>query len=190
MRKRIALFSLLALGSIMSFVNSTEGTPILYQVNATKSVVSWASTAEDGKKHNGEIKFKSGNLQFDVKTLVSGFTYIDMQSISCKDIADAGFNKELMTEMRSEQQLNLLKYKEATFKVLKAKRLDVADGQPNYDVEGNLKLKGIDIPVKFTATVLFSKKDVSFKSNFKLEKSITNLPYDLDMKFDIAAASN
>jgi polyisoprenoid-binding protein YceI len=189
MKKQFILISVLFLAVLSSFVNSDSGLPTVYQLTPASSKVTWVSSGtEDGKSHNGEIKFKSGTFQFDVKTLLSGFCYIDMQSINCKDVTDEGFNKELMNEMRSEEQLNLYKYKEATFKVVKAKRLDVAEGQPNYEIEGTLKLKGIDIPTKFTATVVFAKSSINFKSKFKVEKATTNLPYDLDLSFDINAA--
>lgn len=180
MKKIITGFTLVvfALG-LFSF--SPLGQPVTYKLTAASSSIAWSSTAEDGTKHNGNLKFKSGNLKFDVKTLLSGFSYINMQSLSCADISDDGFNRELITEMRSPEQLNLAKYKEATFKITKAKRLDVAEGQPNYDITGTLKLKGISLPVQFKATVVQSKKAVTLKGSFDIDKADALLPYDLNL---------
>lgn len=158
-----------------------------YQLDANASSIKWLSTYEDGKTHKGDLKFKSGTFQFDVKTLLGAFSYINMQSLTCTDVADEGFNRELVTEMRSDAELNLFKYKDATFKIVKAKRLDVAEGQPNYDVDGILKLKGIDIPVKFTATILMKKSGITFKSDFVVPKDLAKLPYDLSLTFNITA---
>lgn len=184
MKKIFTGFTLLvfALG-LFSFVTAPTGQPVTYKLTAATSSINWSSTSEDGTAHNGSLKFKSGNLKFDVKTLLSGFTYINMQSLDCADISDEGFNRELITEMRSPEQLNLAKYKEATFKITKAKRLDVAEGQPNYDVTGLLKLKGLSLPVQFKATVVQSKKEVTLNGSFDIAKADAQLPYD--MTFEI-----
>lgn len=180
MKKIFTGFTLIvfALG-LFSFVTATTGQPVTYKLTAASSSIMWNSTSEDGKTHNGSLKFKSGNLKFDVKTLLSGFSYINMQSLKCADIADEGFNRELITEMRSPEQLNLAKYKEATFKITKAKRLDVAEGQPNYDITGTLKLKGLSLPVQFKATVVQSKKAVTLNGSFNIVKADAQLPYDI-----------
>lgn len=183
MKKIFKGFTLIvfALG-LFSFVTAPTGQPVTYKLTAASSSIKWNSTDEDGKAHNGSLKFKSGNLKFDVKTLLSGFSYINMQSLTCTDVSDEGFNRELITEMRSPEQLNLAKYKEATFKIVKAKRLDVAEGQPNYDITGTLKLKGISLPVKFTATVVQSKKAVSLSGSFDIAKADVQLPYDISFE--------
>lgn len=188
MKKTLSILSIALLSSLSFFLISSTATPTTYSMDAASSKITWTSTAEDGKTHTGDLKFKSGTIQFDVKTLLSGFSYINMQSLTCTDIADAGFNRELITEMRSDAELNLLKYKDATFKIVKAKRLDVAEGQPNYDIDALLKLKGIDIPVKFIATIVMKKSDLTFKSDFVVPKATAQLPYDLKFAFDINAS--
>jgi len=169
---------------LSSFVNNTDGQPVLFKFAPASSSITWTSTAEDGTSHTGTIPVKSGNLKFDSKILLSGYAYINMQKITCSDIEDEGFNRELILDMRSEEQLNLKKYKEATLKITKAKRLDVPDGQPNYNVFATLKLKGISIPVEFKALINKSKKEASIKGSFTVEKDKANLPYD--MKFDLS----
>ena len=187
MKKLSLLFSAAFVLLLCSFVAKVQTTPDTYQFNIDKSMITWTSTAEDGKTHKGNLDFKSGNFKFDVKTLLSGFSYINMQSLTCTDIADEGFNRELVAEMRTTEQLNHLKYKEASFKVVKAKRLDVAAGQPNYDIDGVMKIKGIDVPVKFTASIEMAKKGVVFSGDFVLPKDKTQLPYDLTIDLLINA---
>ena len=143
MKKTTSLLSLAILFAMSFILTSSVNTPTKYVFDAAASKVTSTSTAEDGKTHTGALDFKSGTLMFDVKTLQSGFSYINMQSLTCKDITDAGFNRELITEMRSESELDVVKFKETTFKIVKAKRLDVVEGQPNYDVDALLKLKGL-----------------------------------------------
>lgn len=187
MKKIFTLLSFTFLLGLFSFTTSSDVLPDVYKFDASKSSIKWTSAAEDGTTHTGGLIFKSGTLKFDVKTLLNGFAYIDMQSLSCTDIVDEGFNRELVVEMRSDEQLNLAKYKEATFKVVKAKRLDVAEGKPNYAINGVVKLKGIEVPVTFTATVVLGKKDVNFSGSFVLPKDKAQLPYDLTMHVMVVA---
>ncbi len=187
MKKITSLLSFTFLLGLFSFTMAPNGVPDTYKFDASKSTIQWTSTGEDGTTHTGNLNFKSGTFKFDVKTLLNGFSYINMQTLTCTDIADEGFNRELVVEMRSDEQLNLAKYKEATFKIVKAKRLDVAEGKPNYSIDGIVKLKGIDIPVNFTATVVLGKKEVDFKGAFVLPKDKAELPYDLKMDVAILA---
>lgn len=187
MKKIASILSLTFLLGLFSFTLSPDGVPDTYKFDPSKSSIQWTSTAEDGTTHTGSLNFKSGTLKFDVKTLLNGFSYINMQTLTCSDVVDEGFNRELIVEMRSDEQLNLAKYKEATFKIVKAKRLDVPEGKPNYDIDGIVKLKGIDVPVKFTATVLLGKKEVNFKGSFVLPKDKAQLPYDLTLDIAIVA---
>ncbi len=187
MKKITSLLSFTFLLGLFSFTMAPNGVPDTYKFDASKSTIQWTSIAEDGTTHTGNLNFKSGTFKFDVKTLLNGFSYINMQTLTCTDIADEGFNRELVVEMRSDEQLNLAKYKEATFKIVKAKRLDVAEGKPNYNIDGIVKLTGIDIPVNFTATVVLGKKEVDFKGSFVLPKDKAELPYDLKMDVAILA---
>lgn len=187
MKNIITFLSFTILLGIFSFTMSPETLPDAYKFDASKSTIKWTSTAEDGTTHNGSLNFKSGTFKFDLKTLLNGFSYINMQSLACSDVDDEGFNRELIVAMRSDEQLNLAKYKEATFKIVKAKRLDVAEGKPNYDINGIVKLKGIDVPVEFTATVVLGKKEVDFTGSFVLSKDKAQLPYDLKMDVTVVA---
>ncbi len=183
MKKIFLLASVVTLAVLVSsFVHTTQGKQVMFKMVASSSSITWTSKADDGTSHTGNLKFKSGNLKFDSETLLSGYSFINMQSLSCSDVADEGFNRELIVEMRSPEQLNLAKYKDATFKIVKAKRLDVADGKPNYKVDGIVKMKGLELPVEATVIIKKSKKGATLKGGFTLSKDQTNLPYDLDLK--------
>lgn len=185
---RYFLIASILLVGMSSSINKANKEPDVYKFIAGQSTVTWTSTTEDGSSHKGQIKFKSGTLKVDTKILLGGFSYINMQSLSCSDISDDGFNREFILDMRSAEQLNVVKYKEATFKILKAKRLDVSEGQPNYDISAVVSLKGIKTPVDFKATITMKKGKMNLKGKFTLPSDKTEVPYNMDWALNITAA--
>ena len=161
------------------------GLPDIFLVSSAKSSIDWKSTNDEGKANAGKIKFKSGSIKMDTKQIVGGFFYVNMLSMNCSTIADEGFNKALIDDMRTAEYLNIIRYKEMTGKIVKATRKDVPDGQPNYDISLQVTLKGIKKMVMFPATVGFGKKVTTLKGNLTLSKADFNIPNDLELSLNI-----
>lgn len=183
MKNTIRISLLLLLGALMSMQQGNL--PDMYMIQTGSSIVNWKATNEEGKTNTGTIKFKSGNIKVDTKQIVGGFMYVNMQTLSCNSISDAGFNKALVDELRSANVMNAVKYKELTFKIVKAVRKDVADGKPNYDITFQVGLKGLKKNITFPAKVGLSKKTTSLNGSFTLSKDEFMLPYDIEMTVDI-----
>lgn len=178
----VSTFILLALVSA-----NLGGLPDIFLVSSAKSSISWKSTNDDEKTNSGKIKFKSGSIKMDTKQIVGGFFYANMLTMNCNTIADEGFNKALIDEMRAADYLNVIKYKEMTGKIIKATRKDVPEGKPNYSISLQVTLKGIKKIVTFPATVGFSKKITTLKGNLVLSKTDFSLPHDLHLGLDITS---
>ena len=185
MKKILLPVIALSLVFLSSFIPTNTAGPVMFKLVSSSSSLAWTSNAEDGTTHKGALKLQSGNLKFDSQTLLSGYALINMQSLSCSDIKDEGFNRELIVEMRSPEQLNLAKYKQASLKIIKSKRLDVEEGKPNYDISGTVKIKDKAVKVKFTATIKKTKKGATLKGDFVLPKAETELPYDLNLAINM-----
>lgn len=168
---------------LLSF--TTGGVPDMYMINTSSSIIKWKTSDDTGKASNGTIKFKSGNIKVDTKTVVGGFAYANMQSLDCKSISDAGFNKAKVDEMRSAEVMNVVKYKEMTFKILKALRKDVAEGQPNYDITFQITLKGIKKSITTPSTIDLGKKSVTLTTNITLTKDDFSLPNDIELSLEL-----
>lgn len=171
--------------ALMSF--QLGGLPDIFLVSSSKSSIGWKSTNEEGKTNAGKIKFKSGSIKMDTKQIVGGFFYVNMLSLNCNTIADEGFNKALIDEMRAADYLNVIKYKEMTGKIIKATRKDVPDGQPNYDISLQVTLKGIKKIVQFPATVGFGKKVTTLKGDLTLTTTDFDIPNDLELSLNISS---
>ena len=175
----IAPAIIIFIAALLSF--TTGGVPDMYMVNTSASIIKWKTSDDSGKASNGTIKFKSGNIKIDTKTVVGGFAYANMQTLDCQSISDAGFNKAKVDEMRSAAVMDVVKYKEMTFKIIKAVRKDVAAGQPNYDLTFQLSLKGIKKSITTPATIELGKKSATLNCNIILQKDEFSLPSDIEL---------
>ena len=149
----------------------------VFLVDATKSKLDWTGKGV-GKEHSGTANIQSGNLQVDTKQIKSGFFYIDMKSIKNNDIKDDGFNKQLVDHLKGEEFFHSNKFTTSNFKITKATRLDVPEGQINYNIVGDLTIKGVTKSIEFPALVTFAKKKVTAKANFSIDRTKWNITYN------------
>ena len=149
----------------------------VYILDAKKCKLDWAGKGAS-KQHVGTVDVKSGNLQVDTKQIKSGFFYIDMKTIKNTDVKDEGFNKQLVDHLKSDDFFNSNKFTQATFKITKATRLDVPEGQINYQIVGDLTIKGVTKSVEFPALVTFGKKKITAKADFSIDRTQWGVKYN------------
>ncbi len=148
-----------------------------YIVDIDKSKIFWTCKGV-GKEHTGFVKIQSGSVLIDTKTITTAFMYINMKSIVDSDIKDAGFNKNLVDHLKSPDFFFAAKFPTSTFKVIKAERLDVPEGQPNYKINGELTIKGIKKPVEFMSTIKYSKKSILVTGDVTINRTEWEIKYN------------
>ena len=148
-----------------------------YAVDIDKSKIFWTGKGV-GKQHTGFVTIQSGTVLIDTKTITGGFMYINMKSITDTDIKDAGFNKNLVDHLKSPDFFFAAKFPTSTFKIIKADRLDVPEGQPNYKVSGDLTIKGIKKPIEFMSTIKYIKKSVVITGDAEFDRTIYDVKYN------------
>ena len=112
-------------------IQSTTVLPDVFLLDAKKCKITWVGKGV-GKQHNGTIDISTGSISVDTKQIKSLYTFIDMKTIKCLDIKDEGFAKQLTDHLKGPDLFNIPKYPKAEFKLTKATRLDVPEGQVNY----------------------------------------------------------
>jgi polyisoprenoid-binding protein YceI len=164
------LFVTIVVSSILfSFTNKQQAADT-YLLDTKKSKIEWVGKGV-GKQHNGTIDISTGNIMVDTKQITGIYAMIDMKTIKCTDIKDEGFNKKLVDHLKNEDFFNIQKYPTATFKMTKATRLEVPEGQINYTISGNLTMRGITKPIEFPALVTFSKNKVTAKADITFDRT-------------------
>ncbi len=158
-----------------------------YLADVKISSIKWATAAEGKTPHKGTLAFKSGSLMIDTKIVKSGFFYINMQTLTCTDISDAGFNKEFITELRDENNLNVVKYKESTIKVVSAKRGEPSGATDNYTLTLEVNLRGVKKSYTVPAKANYVKKSVKLSTQLVLPAADFGMVYDLTLDLDVTA---
>jgi len=135
-----------------------------YKIDPANSNLAW-----DGKKvtgaHNGTVKIADGSIQVDKNKLVGGTIEMDMTSIQNLDLKDQEYNQKLIGHLKSDDFFSVEKHPRATFKITNVTPIKgSAAGASNYNVAGNLTIKGITNPITFPAQITATGNTVTAKS--------------------------
>jgi len=157
-----------------------------FNIEPDLSTIYWTGSKPAGE-HKGKIKIKSGEITFNNDTLVSGKFSIDMNSISVLDLTGEE-KKDLENHLKGNIQgkedhfFNVKKYPDALFIIKSAnKETDF------YSIYGELIMKGISNPIKFKATINFSRDFNNMKlttENFEIDRTKWGIEYKSKSIFD------
>lgn len=141
---------------------SVEGNGILpsdpvisgvYQIDATESVIRWTGR-NLFNHHHGTLKLRSGRIVAVNGSLESAGFEIDMTSIACEDLTDAGWNAMLIRHLQDGDFFETSVHPTASFVAHSAERIpDSTPGTPNVVLHGELTLRGVTRPLSFPAVV-------------------------------------
>ncbi|KEO73526.1 YceI family protein [Anditalea andensis] len=138
---------LLLVVNLFGFIGKT-GFESELNVSLTESTVSWKGKKVGGE-HFGKVSLINANLDYEKNRIKGGSFEIDMTSITCEDITNESSNKRLVEHLRSDDFFSVQNYPRATFVLTDAKTKNSKD----YDMKGNLTIKGITKTVSFPAVI-------------------------------------
>lgn len=118
-----------------------------YKVDAEKSTLVWTGKKVGGE-HTGNIKLGNGTVSENGSALTGNFTF-DLTSITCTDITNEKSNQNLIGHLKSDDFFSVDKFPTANFEITSVKNTTGT----NYDVTGNLTIKGITKEVTFPAAI-------------------------------------
>jgi polyisoprenoid-binding protein YceI len=154
---------------------------VTYSVNIEESNLTWV-----GKKitydHKGTIKISSGSLDISGNNLVGGSFTIDMNTIVNLDIEDSEKNAKLIGHLKSADFFNVAEFSTANMVITSAK-MKKAEGS-NYEIQGDLTIKGITKPVTFPALVVIDGDIVTAKATVVFDRSEYDVRYGSGSFFD------
>ncbi|KAB7730256.1 YceI family protein [Rudanella paleaurantiibacter] len=143
-----------------------------YKVDTQKSVLNWEGKKVTGQ-HNGAVKFNGGSLIVDGSKLTGGTFEFDMNSITCADLTDAGYNAKFIGHMKSEDFFNTAKFPTSKFVITKV----TPKGGNKFDITGNMTIKNITNPVTFPATVTMNGNSISAEGKATLDRTKYDIRY-------------
>lgn len=153
----------------------------VYQLDVKKSKLFWKAPKN---RHNGFILFNSGTLSnFTAGRPTRGTFSINMNSMMSTDEASAAGRKNVDDKLRSEDFFAVSRYPTATMLV---KQILPEQNPATYKVSGELTIKGVTKPIKFTTIMKQNGNTITAtaKTNISREKWTINhqpqpAPWDL-----------
>jgi len=144
MKKLVWLPMVLFAVVLTAFTDPAE--TVSYSVDTEASTVKWFAKKVTGA-HNGHVKMKSGNLDFENGVLKGGSFVMDMTSIVCDDLSGDSKGK-LEGHLKSDDFFGVANFPDATFVIKQA----IPRGTPgSYKIVGNMTIKESTEEIRFNA---------------------------------------
>ncbi len=167
----LAIVSVALISGIYSFVPKTA--PVAagdaYTVDAAKSRVDWYGTAKD-HYHPGYFPLKGGQVTVDGGKITGGKFIIDLANLKVTD----GAGEKLEGHLKSKDFFDVATFGEATYEISSVKYTDANTA----DIDGKLTLKGVTLPVKFSAKVRgVDDKKLLADATFSIDRTLWGMSY-------------
>ncbi|WP_394991332.1 YceI family protein [Emticicia sp.] len=178
--KNLMIVALAALVSVSAMADGGKAVaPVALKVDAKASTFNWLGKKFTGE-HNGTIGVQNGSLVVNGGKLSGGEFTIDMKSIKCLDLTDAGYNAKLIGHLTSPDFFDVAKYPTATLKIKKA----IAKTATNYDITGDLTINGVTQSITFPAVVTIAKGATTATAKFEVDRTKFGSKYNSKSFFD------
>ncbi len=143
-----------------------------YELDVDKSILRWTGRNLTNQ-HDGRIALKAGWIAVNESYgPIGGELVLDMHHITCDDIADPEMNKMLINHLSHDDFFKVDTYPEASFKIIESIPIpDATPGQPNFEISGDMTLRGVTKPVRFSAMLSqVTGGDLSFQAQFNVNR--------------------
>lgn len=180
MKKLTTVLTLVAATVFFAFKGPEKKAAESFKVDATKSSILWNGKKVSGE-HSGAIKFASGSISFNGKSLVGTSLVVDMNSITCSDITNAEYNAKLVGHLKADDFFGTEKFPTAKLDITGSKAL----GGDKYEVSANLTIKGITKPITFPATVKKVKNSVVGAADVTIDRTQFDIRYGSASFFNV-----
>jgi len=184
--KLIIIISFISLIFSSVLVGSESKIDII--VNKSESTVTWNAKKVTGE-HYGKVQISDAQMDYQKGKIQGGSFELDMTTITVEDITDANSNARLTNHLKSDDFFSVEKFNKSSFKITEAKTSNGKD----YQITGDLIIKGISNPVTFpakvdvlgdkiiaTASIVFdrTKYDIKYRSGNYFENLADKVIYD------------
>ncbi|HSH64740.1 MAG TPA: YceI family protein [Bacteroidia bacterium] len=150
-----------------------------YIVDTKTTTATWVGKKVTGQ-HTGTISISKGTIMTDGTNITGGNFEFDMNSITCTDLTDKGYNDKLIGHLKSDDFFGVEKYPTASFVITKATLKSGND----YDVTGNLTIKGKTNEITFPAKIKMDDKVVVTVAKIMVNRTKFDIKYGSASFFD------
>lgn len=145
------------------------------KIDTEASTITWKGKKVTGQ-HSGNIQISSGTIEVEDGILKGGEIIIDMASITCTDLDKKGAQK-LIGHLKSDDFFAVPHHPTASFVITKVNDTRI---QSQYQVTGDMTIKGITQPVTFVASI----STTTLKAVVAIDRTHYNITYGSGSFFD------
>ncbi|MBB4079127.1 polyisoprenoid-binding protein YceI [Lewinella aquimaris] len=158
--------------------NATAQATASYTVDPQASTVIWNGTKLIGGGHTGIVPIASGNLETDNGKLVGGEFTLDLAGLENTDLDGDGKGK-LEGHLKSADFFDVEQHPTAKFTITGVTPAENAGDDHNYDITGNLTMKGNSRSITIPASVTMEEdRIVSTTPDFVIDRTEWGIVYN------------
>jgi len=148
-----------------------------YKIDTEQSSIQWTGRNAHSS-HFGDIKISKGELAVKGGKITGSFD-IDMESMTNINLEGDESQPVLIAHLKSDDFFLTRIFPKATFKILDASPVKEPFATlPNYEIKGQLKLRGVEAGQDFWATVSQSpEKTLLIEAHFDIDRTRWNIIY-------------
>jgi len=162
------------------FTTSLFAAPKKYNVDTKKSTITWYGQKVVGKKHTGTLEIKSGTINVDGTTPISGEFLIDMTTLKNSDLKKKKWKLKLETHLKSPDFFDIVKYKTAKFSFKSVK----PEKKGGHILYGDLTIKDKTQPAMIKISADIAAAAIKAKGSLEFDRSKFDVRYGSDQFFD------
>lgn len=144
-------------------------------IDTKSSSVAWLGK-KIGGQHEGYIQIKSGALDLKDGNITGGNFILDMNTITCTDLEDAGYNEKLIGHLKSDDFFSVEKFQTAKLNITKATKFN----NNKATVTGEITIKGHTETISFDVV----KKGNTYTAQLNIDRSKFDVRYGSNSFFD------
>jgi polyisoprenoid-binding protein YceI len=150
-----------------------------YIIDVTTSSLTWRGENVVGKKHQGAILVKRGNVNISGGEIKGGEIVIDMNTLTDTDLT--GNDKaKLEGHLKSADFFDTAKHGEAIYTIISGTKKNAI----NYNITGKLTIKGIAHDLNCTLVVAPNGEGINVGGGFVFDRSQFDVRFGSDKFFD------
>lgn len=147
------------------------------RLDVDQSTVLWFGKKVTGA-HDGSLQLKEATVEIEDTLLKGGRFVFDMTSIKVLDIKDERWNKKLENHLKNADFFAVNEFPEAVLEISQVRPLEQPEsGAINYDITGDLTIKGITHVVNFQAQVDIKESRSRARGEIIVDRTLYGIKY-------------
>lgn len=157
-----------------------------FAIDPARSVIFWTGR-NLFNHHHGSVRLADGAFQVSGGRFASVDFAVDVKSIACSDLTDAGYNALLLAHLASNDFFDSANHPTALFHATEVEPIGgAAPGSPNFLLRGDLTLRGVTHSLEFVAVCAVNDAgEFVAQAEFDLDRTIWGSIYGSGRFFEV-----